>query len=543
MNSVASIVQELDAVARFMDEYDASDPDLVATKGAIVESIVGRIGLLTNVTLPDGTSINTKVNDLLRDDVITREQHQMLRTAVTQRIFTAQTQSASHRFDPQTCLHLDALMTESAWAIIESPESTIAACIAAVQQAAAAIGITNPSEATLKVATAIVVATKGLQDHPKEQLYEIFTQLKRLFAANRRRTGLPHITQYPPSPQELPRALYDVVYGSEEPAAPRDVNILALSRIVPARTTNANLRGLATLGVPHATVRPADMQQQLQGMLVSALQGMLTGSARPLGPRAACDIRVLRPPRSIGGFGALAAPPADPEHGRAPPAHDLPSLHEFSDGCAPEPARPMLADAIGAVAERPPVPPPCTVSYGHGFDRKLTSRALVGPDDASRVDAAEMARMQAIAEKAGIDKQTADKAAAKRKGAGPPMKAKKSKASASSGKEIKREVALAHTEDSNVDDSASGSSDEPEPKRKPSASHKGILKRPAASNHHSVKPSMCTEWSRNHVLCRTGIKGHPSVTFPFTRNSKSSHAAAIAKGKAFIKAEKKRRGL
>ena len=184
----------------------------------------------------------------------------------------------------QTCLYLENYPTEADYAFFGNDDVTIAPKIQRMGEVMHAMGITCARENLLKQGAAILVCS-AFKDTPLDPVSKrnIAVKLKDTIKALETANPFPfaHILNYPPTPQQLPRAIFDFAYGGDAvfntPEMPR------LSAIVASmcyRNTHKDLRPptASTLAVPG--VGGGDTMSELRALLqplVGVVQGMLAG--------------------------------------------------------------------------------------------------------------------------------------------------------------------------------------------------------------------------------------------------------------------------
>jgi len=218
-NSAHDIVQEMQEFSKFMQALSdggTSDAQLAATRSAMVRSIAGKVNCMRAASFGDGAIVTAGIGSLVADGWIDAEQQEFLTMALVNRLQDSSAGSladAAPRRAPQACLAAHAYLTDEMWARLHSATS-IQAAICYLRDFMHKIGLVCPSEQTLKVLTAIVLCTSSSTELPGEQKFDVFKQVKAIFAAGRPvSTCLPHLLNYPDTPDGLDRRLYHNAYG------------------------------------------------------------------------------------------------------------------------------------------------------------------------------------------------------------------------------------------------------------------------------------------------------------------------------------------
>ena len=573
MVSVTSLITELGNFGQFLQttEGDAARTD---TQDALTRSMAARLSYIVDLDFHGATSLNNVLQSMLDDGHIVDAQHQLLRSAVTARLFaSANGVPASRRYDPQTCMHLDRFLKESVWSVLENESSSLQECVGAVYQGAHDIGIINASEKTLKACTAIVLCARKNENLPSEQKYDLLIQFKRIFIAHRAHSDMPHLTLYPVVPDSLPAVLFNNAYPP--PAAqPKGYNFLAVAYGVPARLSNAQLRasganGGLQLALPRGSPGMISMSALPQMMAALWQQQQQQNQNRGQRNRSSDDdpIPGLNVFRSGGRGGRSGSANAGEQGAGSPAAGERPANgnsqaeHASMDSQASEDGQLALQNPRAPPGFRLPPASPFSQLGSHRPPAspfsQLGSHPLAGPHAGSRVDEDELARVRDIAAKAALDKQEEDNAKARAKAqakARAKAKGKRSKGTAAASAETAKPFGEEGEEESNEEGEEDDDDSDAEPPAKVAKLALKVMKAMKAMKahvpmktkptppKHAGKPHFAIEWSRNQVLCRTGVKGDPSVPFKWDPSKPKTREAAISNAERWVAKRKRSLG-
>jgi hypothetical protein len=505
--SAHDVVQEMTEFSQFMQalmDSGTSPEQLEATRAAMVRSIASKVNIMQTISFGDAALITGAIGTLAADGWVSADQQGLLTTSLVTRMQDATTgplADAATRRAPQTCVRPDVYLTAGDWDWLNA-SAAVQANISYLRDRMHAIGLVCPSEKTLKVLTALVLCTAGQTELPGEQKFDIFKQVKAIFASGRPgTTGLPHLINFPDSPQSLDRRLFHNAYGDTTgPAAgitPIEYHIAALARTIPARISNVQVRGhfIGARG-GHSTPDPAVALQQTLMMAIQSLGGH-RGGGMPrisyLGNRSSSQASLAdSPPSTPRPQQRMALEDrGHAEHIQRTPVQPLPSL-------------PSLHPAPHAEVSE-------TSSITASISASVAA-ALASP----RVDGDELARMQKLAAEAGaaaVAKAGADQAEARSQAklAASKKKAPEAKAKDTAASGMKRPAAYME-----------------KPASKSAASTSKPVKQPAVVPPKGGK--LRVEWSRGQVVCTAdrSIGGQTQKFFKFVQHGGVEGARAAA---------------
>jgi len=506
-SSAQDIGTEMQEFGKFMQALrtnGTADAQLEATRSAMVRSLAGKINCMRSTNFGDGAIVTAGIGRLVSDGWIDAEQQELLTTALVNRLQDASAGSladATPRRTPQTCLAADAYLTDEMWARLHSATS-VQAAICYIRDFMHKLGLVCPSEHTLKVLTAIVLCTGQSTELPGEQKFDVFKQVKAVFAAGRPvSTGLPHLLNYPATPDGLDPRLYHNAYGNTEPPVlgntPSEYHVAAVARTVPARTSNVQVRD-KVVGNRESNNTEVAVQRALMSVFgnMSGFRGR--GTTQP-------HIEILGSARRIPSQSSLASDGSTPRQ----------KHHAIADRSLPD-----------ALLDSPESPPPLATRTESILEQQGTraheirssvGALLAGP----RVDHVELSRMQSMAAAAGAaasaaasddaeDEQSQTSGKKRKKGC------KKRSRASTPHTAMKRPAACVKTEDVAA------------------CSGAGAVTRNHASPECASKPpSGCTlrvEWSRGQIVAisRRPIGGQTQKCFKFSQHGGAEGARAAA---------------
>ena len=497
--TVDMLISELDGMKSFLESLEASGSDHAhETKVAMVRTIVAKIHMAPMMDFHGCARLTDSVSKLAAVGVIDGELRNSLTTAVVQKMQGQGLASPMVRKTPQVCLRADRYLLDEDWTFLEAT-GNIQTRLSYIRDIMHKVGITNPTESTLKVLVAIVCCAGGHAQEPAEQKYECLKQLKALFHSFRpNHPDMPHLVNYPDHPKFLDESWRGRAYGDclppDEDLRQYNVNLVAGS--VPCRSSNANVRGSSIRRMSSSSAIGADTQQ-IVGQLAQLLQGgspnqasavgglqnlhIFPGVANRRGQNAApahaiCPGQLGRDsatgqlPSQAGGtsqaptLGMVSEQGLEQPH---TPTFGLSSTHlqPPTASLLPLPAPDWAVSAGGAKPDPASELGACpTHRLGSALEQAVSaalvaSSSLQGSVDSAmsdpRVGLEELDRMEALAQAAADAKQAADKCLKKPASAKPMVKT-------------------------------------------------------ATKNNRVAKPELrkyTTEWSRSQIVCDSGIKG------------------------------------
>ena len=508
--TVDGLINELDGMKAFLESLEASGSspdDMRATKTAMMKAIVAKVHLLPRLEFHGGARLTEAVTGLANADVIDDENRNLLTTALIQKMQGDTPTTSSTRRSPQLCLRADRYLIEADWRYLESTEN-MQSRLCYMRELMHKVGVTNPTESTLQVLVAIVCCARGQDHEPPVQRHEYYKQLKALFQSFRQiRPEFPHLVNYPSHPKFLDVQWRDHAYSNGLPPD-EDLRAYAISFVaatVPCRSNNMWVRGTA----PSSASPCGSDAQHILGQLAQVLQG---AGSRPPSPNlglpglqifgnAARKRQHSTLPLPIGHGEPSSPPPGGSEHAQSPSVHGSPQALL----ALPAPS-PSLGD--GHTPGHPPV--------GHGGGQRTSAASGLkggnGEHHGSSSNAAsaleeprcgvdELAKMEEAAKAAAEAKKEADKT----KGAEPGPDANQTGV-------LKKPAASCA--------SIAGAEQ--------AAKRQAVNKKPAGAGHgHTRKYS--TEWSRNQIVCDSGIEGpgrYRIISFKKAGDAKKATAMA-----------------
>ena len=532
--SIDSIISEMRGMSDFLTTYQTSlstrPEELDATKSAMMRSVIAKIHMIANLDFAGGARITEAVSALANDDIIDSGMRDLITSALIQKMQGQPIVTTHARKEPQACMRADRYLVEEDWVLLESTEN-IQARLGHIRDAMHKVGLTNPSELTLKVLVAIVLCAQGQEHEPSEQKFMYLRQLKSLFQSYRpSNPTLPHLTKYPDHPKFLEDGWRRHAYADKELHEEdiRSYNVSFVAQSVPCRVSNTNVRAGVGLGLSTNAANPIDAHQLLGQLANIVGQGGLRSSASS--PRE--DFAHRRPGdcpglqiygnigrhRSRTPVSRAAALRSSPEFGDGslpggedpPPPKDSQSYEASLPDSQPQGSRPGAlrvtflkgdgsaggaslggASSAGAsdelaLVQHAPLPnahpaggafAPGSAQDGNGAAENAAITVALGDP---RVGADELDKMMRAATAAGEQKKAADAAA------------KKADAAA-----------------------------KPKSMKKPAAAVDGT--------HQACKPSYTIERSRSQIVCNTGIPGKGRYhTISFKKAGGEKKAKALA---------------
>lgn len=262
MNS-NGIVEQIHGCARFFNSQGGllGESSKQASLGAMARSVISAIKLLQQLSIMEAAALN----EAIAASPFGADHKADMAEAVAAKCVSMASAPKAARRCTQSLVHIENFLTDADWALIAAP-GTQTSKVVRVMDRLYMLGITNPSEATIRAAAAAVAHGHCPSASPA-QLHGIVLELKSVGAARKSlTTPLPHIAVYPATPQDLPQQVLRAAYMEGDVAVERPSGELeALKTRIPLRNTNKTIGG----GPPTAAAAaPAPSMQDLLAALV-----------------------------------------------------------------------------------------------------------------------------------------------------------------------------------------------------------------------------------------------------------------------------------
>ena len=246
---------------------------------SMARSISLQIGNMKQLDVQGAASINKAIND----SHFPEAERAMLARA-TQNKCLERTQQGMLRRGTQTMLNVCEYFTDDDWKVFQNDSSSAHQKIMRMSDRLLLLGLTNPSESTVKHLVAVLACTHA-GDTSADALLAFVHELKNALAMRRATKKVPnleHMPMYPESPQDLPRELYNHGYsdGAEPPVSVVLSNFNSILGQIPLRKTHGGLSTAASrLGVAtqSGTQQPA-INNVVQVLLQQLLGANSTGA-------------------------------------------------------------------------------------------------------------------------------------------------------------------------------------------------------------------------------------------------------------------------
>ena len=270
MSTAEGVLSQINSCSQFFHSQGPllSDASKQASMGAMARSMIAQIAGCASMSLDQASAINAAITRSAFND-----SHKLaLADAVNKRCLDQQQPGAPRggRRCTQSLPSVTSFFTDADWAIFEA-QGTVQLKICTMMDRLTMLGLSNPSEATVKHLAALI-ACVHCPESSADQLHMLVTEIKAASHARKGTIGtLQHLSTYPNGPNELPQELYQSAYAAGPPidkALPQFGAILAR---VPLRVTN---KALAAPGVgpPIRGHQPATQGLHAVAQLLSMLQ-------------------------------------------------------------------------------------------------------------------------------------------------------------------------------------------------------------------------------------------------------------------------------
>ena len=212
MSSVEDLCTQIKGCAEFFtSRLRCGGPSSDENVASMARSLASQVQALSELDIPGAAALNRAVGSSGFDEPRTK----LLADAIEYRLQHGP--EALGRRGAQTLRQPEAYLTASDWQGLEATTRTVAQKVCLLVGRLTLLGLSNPSEATVKHLVALLAAVH-CPGASAEQLHGMATDLK---AAARSRvrssTRLKHLLNYPANPRELSEAHWQSAYASEPP--------------------------------------------------------------------------------------------------------------------------------------------------------------------------------------------------------------------------------------------------------------------------------------------------------------------------------------
>ncbi len=260
------LVSELASVTQLL-QTQAGLPgfDIAATRDAVTRSLAARISTMS-ITAESAQTLTSAITQAPLGD----EQRASLAAAVSARAMShiANVRATNLMTGMQHLSSPNAFLVQSDWVIVDDPRASQSVKICTVVARLVLAGVTTPSERTIKdVSTLLSMRMWPTNEPEASDSYELVQKVKRAFKSESQRalSGLTHITNYPTSPADLPRDVFQSAYGVEEPVLVSMLGFELRRSSMCMRTSNKSLRGSAVqIPMGQQAVFMQNMMQMMQ---------------------------------------------------------------------------------------------------------------------------------------------------------------------------------------------------------------------------------------------------------------------------------------
>jgi hypothetical protein len=529
MSANSQLLTHLAAVKKFLDGMHGADcfGDVVKSQSASVQMALQCV----EVSLEDGQ----KIIDVLRDMKWPPEVLQSLLRQVGEKI--GQTSSGA-KTKLQSFEAISGYFTAQQWTVLLCQETDKARKLDLIVGHAVALGLRNPSEPCYQSLAALYLLVSEGHDKAYSMQgaykHEVLKHTKRQLKKAAQSPPLNFVLVLDLKPSDFERRCPDVYHAvfsgaaAPESSPLNDLELKTLASTIPMRSTSKVLAQPVPLSVEQSQqglMQMAAMFQQMMGMGGMGSMGGMGGQQNSGRRSGEIGIQFLNDlPRSNSSSAlALALSPRAEANDPPRPAH---AEQE-------QPARAANADRA-ADAE-----------LGSGEpkeqqNKKKEATPKLSVDEATSLVMASLNRRE-NRKRANFDE--GDSADPKKPEASPKAKAKaspKAKAKACPKASPKAKAKKEKDDPKTKAQVKKEKDEEAKAKVKDEKAEKAKVKQ-AKDAKGGKPPSMSVEWTRNQVLCRTGLVGPgQSVTLSFKDGGKD---AAIRKGRKWVAQESKRRGF
>lgn len=470
MQSVEHILEEIDQVQSLIAARQAiSTPDQTTI---LVDNLAKNIARKITELRTIDTKLATKLTVAISNSAFSMVGKSQLTAAVDLRLQSATPPPRGNA--TQKLENVRAYLTKSEWdQLLDNSEGAQVVPLQSVidmliNRFGVLLGITNPAEQNTKNVVALILATRFKVFPSYPDVKKLVDAVKEQFEAVKSTPPFGHICDFPSNPKDLATPILQAAYPTE---LPEYRNVDKMDAILKSHIPMRKSSKLLREAKPsgEASSAAVDPNNPAAQMLAGLMMTLLEARCQD----GQLNLNMLGGMPSSSSLGSLPALKNSPDHSPRTTAgenlHNLGSKANESVDKAPK----AIVDGKGDDDED---------DSDEGGDRDGSLGVEKGRDRVSMSDyeAATIAKLKCQASKGAMKSV---------------MKKKSPETSAAKVMKVAMKA----------------------------ASGKGAKK---------SKPSMSVEWSRDQVLCRTGVLGEPSLKFPLKEHG--GQAKAIAKGKQWL---------
>ncbi len=347
MPAAADLIREIEGASQFLGSQSVLSPDVFLT--SLSNSLRLKVSQISKLSMQDATSLNLAINSSAFPVAAKKD----LLQQVMQSALEASGNPPPARKATQTLSHPCEYFTEGDWEVMNNRGTPLGVKIMRVMDRFLLMGLTNPSESTVRNLAGVIAACH-CPDASPQLLHGIVAELKNI-ASTRKclPSALVHLATYPSRPQDLPQEHWDACYTATDSPCSRTVQSYASIVLrVPLRSTNKSVQ--SSTSPPH--------HQSVSSMMEALIHQYLQEKGEP---------KVVFANASAAASGSADSVPSD-----SPPLAGWPAAPSGSKLFAlmpPSLPTPVQGGGSGDTSVRPK-PPPLALA-----DRPATA---VGDEDA-----------------------------------------------------------------------------------------------------------------------------------------------------------------
>jgi hypothetical protein len=299
LEPIMSTADDIVAEATSITEYLAAQRQILSiaaldgVQDGQVKSLGSKISGLPTFDLMGATKLTTAIST----GPWTLAQKDFLAIRISERLAVHQTKTTPDKRPLQLMAGvLSNYFTEDDYAFLVSSDHLLHSKITRVCERLHRLGLTCPSEATIRFVVAFLMI-KALQNTALslQSQFSMVSEVKGMLKTSAKKSPkspFPHLQCFPQSPRELPADLLKFAYPDAQPINVEIPNLDLVAHSVPLRNTNKSIKPdwmhQPQLGQhPSATAMPS-MMHQLMNMMAGAMSGPAPTqwsfpSAMPLG--------------------------------------------------------------------------------------------------------------------------------------------------------------------------------------------------------------------------------------------------------------------
>ena len=248
MASVSDILKEIKNVQGIIDaKRSMHGGDTTELQKSYAQSLASQISLMGYVSSSDGRLIMDALSSSpvgVSTDKVISALEAKLRVGNADRQSTKKVAQNLHKWW--------AYFTQSDWDFIRDPRKQLSAKMTRLVERAHVLGVTEASEQTLKWMLATLLVAHYAELPSAKIIYDKLQELKEVNDCEKKRYPLEFMKDFPDSPDNLPKHVYDYAYTPSDPPITVELHgINTVAAKIPLRSNSLLLRD-ATSNVPES---------------------------------------------------------------------------------------------------------------------------------------------------------------------------------------------------------------------------------------------------------------------------------------------------